>query len=91
MLKFVLFGFLLTCGGFGGVLSLVSSTTSQNYTGVFAPVSASAAFVTLNPGWNLGNTLDATPDEGIRIIQSGGGISQSVNHQPRLNFELTDL
>jgi endoglucanase len=22
------------------------------------------AFAGLNPGWNLGNTLDATPDEG---------------------------
>ncbi|QSZ37319.1 hypothetical protein DSL72_009417 [Monilinia vaccinii-corymbosi] len=30
----------------------------------FTPVTASAAFAALNPGWNLGNTLDATPDEG---------------------------
>jgi hypothetical protein len=35
-----------------------------NCTGIFTPVSVSAAFAALNPGWNLGNTLDATPDEG---------------------------
>lgn len=27
-------------------------------------MSASAAIAALNPGWNLGNTLDAVPDEG---------------------------
>lgn len=62
MRKFALFGFLLS--GFSGVQSLVYSSTSQNCTGIFTPVSASAAFAALNPGWNLGNTLDATPDEG---------------------------
>ncbi|PMD33127.1 glycoside hydrolase family 5 protein [Hyaloscypha variabilis F] len=48
----------------GGVHSLAPRTISQNCTGTFTPVSASAAFAALSPGWNLGNTLDATPDEG---------------------------
>jgi endoglucanase len=48
----------------GGVHSLASRIISQNCTGTFTPVSASAAFAALSPGWNLGNTLDATPDEG---------------------------
>lgn len=30
----------------------------------FHPVSAATAFAALNPGWNAGNTLDATPGEG---------------------------
>ncbi|KAF4624659.1 hypothetical protein G7Y89_g13512 [Cudoniella acicularis] len=38
--------------------------TSQSCPGTFTPITASAAFAALNPGWNLGNTLDATPTEG---------------------------
>jgi endoglucanase len=49
---------------FRGVQSLESSIVSPNCTGTFTPVSASVAFAALDPGWNLGNTLDATPDEG---------------------------
>lgn len=30
----------------------------------FRTISAADAFAGLNPGWNLGNTLDATPTEG---------------------------
>ncbi|KAI8944561.1 glycoside hydrolase family 5 protein [Xylaria longipes] len=33
-------------------------------TGTFEPISASNYVAAINPGWNLGNTLDATPDEG---------------------------
>ncbi|KAL1613030.1 hypothetical protein SLS60_001262 [Paraconiothyrium brasiliense] len=33
-------------------------------TGTFTPVSASAFVKNINPGWNLGNTLDAVEDEG---------------------------
>ncbi|KAF9735454.1 hypothetical protein PMIN02_000991 [Paraphaeosphaeria minitans] len=33
-------------------------------TGAFTPVSASAFVKNMNPGWNLGNTLDAVEDEG---------------------------
>jgi endoglucanase len=33
-------------------------------TGSFSPVSAADFVKGMNPGWNLGNTLDATPDEG---------------------------
>ncbi|PQE30218.1 Endoglucanase B protein [Rutstroemia sp. NJR-2017a WRK4] len=44
--------------------SSVSSTTQGACTAAFTPVTASAAIAALNPGWNLGNTLDAIPDEG---------------------------
>lgn len=37
---------------------------SLTCTSTFTPVTASAVFAALDPGWNLGNTLDATPDEG---------------------------
>jgi endoglucanase len=30
----------------------------------FSPISASDFVQELNPGWNLGNTLDGIPDEG---------------------------
>ncbi|KAJ8124264.1 hypothetical protein O1611_g9377 [Lasiodiplodia mahajangana] len=33
-------------------------------TGTFEPISASEYVAAVNPGWNLGNTLDATPNEG---------------------------
>ncbi|KAI0533022.1 putative cellulase [Xylaria digitata] len=33
-------------------------------TGTFDAISASDYVAAINPGWNLGNTLDATPDEG---------------------------
>lgn len=48
----------------GGVQFPAHRAISQNCTGTFTPVSASVAFAGLDPGWNLGNTLDATPDEG---------------------------
>ncbi|KAI1113422.1 putative cellulase [Nemania sp. NC0429] len=32
--------------------------------GTFDPISASEYVAAINPGWNLGNTLDATPNEG---------------------------
>ncbi|EPS41012.1 hypothetical protein H072_5096 [Dactylellina haptotyla CBS 200.50] len=40
-----------------------SSTTGICATGTFTPVSASAAFASLMPGLNIGNTFDAIPDE----------------------------
>ncbi|ESZ94173.1 glycoside hydrolase family 5 protein [Sclerotinia borealis F-4128] len=42
----------------------VTSTVQSSCTAAFTPITASAAFAALNPGWNLGNTLDAVPDEG---------------------------
>jgi endoglucanase len=33
-------------------------------TGTFKQISASEYVAAINPGWNLGNTLDATPNEG---------------------------
>ncbi|KAA8568251.1 hypothetical protein MFRU_034g00720 [Monilinia fructicola] len=44
--------------------STASSTVQSSCTAAFTPITASAAFAALNPGWNLGNTLDAVPDEG---------------------------
>ncbi|TGO35922.1 hypothetical protein BHYA_0141g00190 [Botrytis hyacinthi] len=41
-----------------------TSTVQSACTAPFTPITASAAFAALNPGWNLGNTLDAVPDEG---------------------------
>ncbi|KAI1436634.1 putative cellulase [Xylaria sp. CBS 124048] len=35
-----------------------------NCTGNFEAISAADYVAAINPGWNLGNTLDATPDEG---------------------------
>ncbi|CAD0114399.1 unnamed protein product [Aureobasidium uvarum] len=32
--------------------------------GTFSPISAQTWVDGMNPGWNLGNTLDAAPDEG---------------------------
>ncbi|KAI1172571.1 putative cellulase [Nemania sp. FL0916] len=32
--------------------------------GTFEPITAAEYVAAINPGWNLGNTLDATPDEG---------------------------
>lgn len=62
MRKSVLLGYLFIL--VSGVESLAAATVSQSCSGTFTPVSASAAFAALDPGWNLGNTLDATPDEG---------------------------
>ncbi|KAI9149615.1 endoglucanase B [Paramyrothecium foliicola] len=43
----------------------VSSTTSASgCAATFSPISAEAYVAAVNPGWNLGNTLDAYPDEG---------------------------
>jgi endoglucanase len=51
--------------GLLGCLALaVGKAVSQNCSSTFTPITASKAFAELNPGWNLGNTLDATPDEG---------------------------
>lgn len=41
-----------------------SSTGAATCTGTFSAISASDFVAKLHPGWNLGNTLDATPDEG---------------------------
>ncbi|KAF3941543.1 hypothetical protein ABW19_dt0204338 [Dactylella cylindrospora] len=42
------------------------TTTSAGICGTvtFVPVAAQAAFDALHPGWNIGNTLDAIPNEG---------------------------
>ncbi|KAJ5688863.1 Immunoglobulin E-set [Penicillium macrosclerotiorum] len=41
-----------------------SAATAATCTGTFSAISASDFVANLHPGWNLGNTLDATPDEG---------------------------
>lgn len=40
------------------------TTASTTCPEAFSPISASAYVKAINPGWNLGNTLDASPDEG---------------------------
>jgi aryl-phospho-beta-D-glucosidase BglC (GH1 family) len=44
--------------------SQTTTSTGATCTGSFSPVSASDFVASLHPGWNLGNTLDAYPDEG---------------------------
>ncbi|KAJ5146562.1 uncharacterized protein N7515_001126 [Penicillium bovifimosum] len=59
----------------GALLALLASTKTSAYpataispgavcTGTFSAISASDFVSNLHPGWNLGNTLDAIPDEG---------------------------
>jgi endoglucanase len=45
-------------------LPQASKATVANCTGTFKPISASSYVSSLNPGWNLGNTLDAVETEG---------------------------
>ncbi|KAJ5323255.1 Immunoglobulin E-set [Penicillium atrosanguineum] len=40
------------------------TSTADSCVGSFSPISAPDFVANLHPGWNLGNTLDATPDEG---------------------------
>lgn len=40
------------------------SASASACTATFSPISASSYVEAVNPGWNLGNTLDATPTEG---------------------------
>ncbi|KAI3316631.1 glycoside hydrolase family 5 protein [Xylariaceae sp. AK1471] len=55
-----------------GVLTLVhafgllqgAALAALECTDTFEPISASDYVAAINPGWNLGNTLDATPNEG---------------------------
>ncbi|KAJ6107107.1 Immunoglobulin E-set [Penicillium sp. IBT 18751x] len=41
-----------------------ATATTNSCVGSFTPISAPDFVANLHPGWNLGNTLDATPDEG---------------------------
>ncbi|KAI0015470.1 putative cellulase [Xylariomycetidae sp. FL0641] len=41
-----------------------TSSSAAACSGTFEPISASEYVSAINPGWNLGNSLDATPDEG---------------------------
>ncbi|KAF2970842.1 hypothetical protein GQX73_g2797 [Xylaria multiplex] len=43
---------------------LLQGAAAVECTGTFDAISASDYVAAINPGWNLGNTLDATPDEG---------------------------
>lgn len=49
----------------GLVLVLLDQSLAQTTCDVdFAPISAADYIAAINPGWNLGNTLDAVPNEG---------------------------
>lgn len=41
-----------------------ATTAAVSCSETFTPISASEYVAAINPGWNLGNTLDAIPDEG---------------------------
>ncbi|KAI0394337.1 glycoside hydrolase family 5 protein [Xylariaceae sp. FL0594] len=48
-----------------GLLGIVRGAAALNCAGrTFQPISAADYVAAMNPGWNLGNTLDATPTEG---------------------------
>ncbi|KAI0836256.1 glycoside hydrolase family 5 protein [Hypoxylon sp. FL0890] len=44
--------------------SSLGSNTATACSGKFSPISAADYISAMNPGWNLGNTLDAVPNEG---------------------------
>ncbi|KAF2436408.1 endoglucanase B [Tothia fuscella] len=46
------------------LLALASAQSKLQCPGTFNPISAADFVKALNPGWNLGNTLDAVPEEG---------------------------
>ncbi|KAI1767172.1 glycoside hydrolase family 5 protein [Hypoxylon sp. FL1150] len=47
-----------------GLVLLDQSFAQTTCDGDFSPISAADFIAAINPGWNLGNTLDAVPDEG---------------------------
>ncbi|KAI1815828.1 glycoside hydrolase family 5 protein [Poronia punctata] len=53
---------LVTVAHASGLLGV--ALAAVNCTGTFDAISAADYVAAINPGWNLGNTLDATPDEG---------------------------
>lgn len=52
---------LLSFAGFSALLRVVYA---QDCSETFTPITAEDFVTSLHPGWNLGNTLDAIPDEG---------------------------
>ncbi|KAH8649497.1 glycoside hydrolase superfamily [Tricladium varicosporioides] len=54
----------LTGGGLGytGITTCCQTAVIPECTTTFTPITASAAFAALTPGWNLGNSLDTFPD-----------------------------
>lgn len=56
-------GTAILCGLAGLVLCNAKTITDCACEASFEIVTAAAAVKDLNPGWNLGNTLDAIPDE----------------------------
>lgn len=57
---------LVSAIAFAHAVGLLQGTAlaAANCTGTFEAVSASEWVAAINPGWNLGNTLDAIPNEG---------------------------
>lgn len=56
-------GTAVLCGLAGLALCNAETITDAACEASFETVTAAAAVKDLNPGWNLGNTLDAIPDE----------------------------
>ncbi|KAL2865042.1 putative extracellular endoglucanase [Aspergillus lucknowensis] len=46
------------------IVASLPAAYSQDCPGTFDPITAEDFVAALHPGWNVGNTLDATPDEG---------------------------
>jgi endoglucanase len=55
---------LLSIAGLSALLSVAHAQNSSTCSGTFTPITAKEFVANLHPGWNLGNTLDAIPDEG---------------------------
>ncbi|BCS25048.1 putative extracellular endoglucanase [Aspergillus puulaauensis] len=55
---------LLSIAGLSTLLSVAYAQNSATCSGTFTPITAKEFVANLHPGWNLGNTLDAIPDEG---------------------------
>lgn len=45
-------------------VSAAATPRAVTCTDVWTPITAADYIAAINPGWNLGNTLDAVPDEG---------------------------
>lgn len=55
---------ILSIAGLSALLSVTYAQSPSTCSGTFTPITAKEFVANLHPGWNLGNTLDAIPDEG---------------------------
>lgn len=55
---------ILSIAGLSALLSVTYAQSPSTCSGTFTPITAKEFVANLHPGWNLGNSLDAIPDEG---------------------------